>query len=66
MFFYFKIRYKKNNKILVEGMEKMGFKRLFKTEENPDGYLMTVFEYPKNPLFVFTEFYNRLSDQGIT
>ena len=45
-------------------MEKMGFKRIFTDEDNPQGYMMTVFEYPRNPLFVFPEFYNRLSDAG--
>ena len=47
-------------------MKDMGFKQLFKDEENPNGYLLTSFLYPENPLFIFEEFYNRLADAGLS
>lgn len=50
--------------VLKEEMRKMGFQQLFKDSENPDGYIITSFLYPRVPQFVFKEFYKRLSDAG--
>ena len=62
---YFHIyRYKKNTEVLKEEMMKMGFKQLYKDAENPNGYIVTSFQYPNIPQFVFDEFSKRLSDAG--
>ena len=45
-------------------MGKMGFRQLYSDQDNPDGYIVTSFHYPKIPQFVFEEFYRRLSDAG--
>jgi len=42
----------------------MGFKCVNDLCENPQGYLITSYKYPNNPLFVFEEFYQRLADAG--
>lgn len=57
-------RYKKNTQVLKEEMQKMGFKQLYKDTENPNGYIVTSFQYPNIPQFVFDEFSKRLSDAG--
>lgn len=57
-------RYVENNQTLKQGMKEMGFLQIYSEEENPQGYLTTAFRHPDNPLFVFEEFQNRLSDYG--
>ena len=57
-------RYKKNCGVLKDEMTKMGFKLLYKDNENPNGYIVTSFIYPNIPQFVFEEFARRLSDAG--
>ena len=57
-------RYRANNDMLKRGMAEMGFRRLYNDTENPNGYISTAFFIPVNPLFVYREFRNRLSDYG--
>lgn len=56
-------RYKHNHQVLIEGMEKLGFKRFL-----PDAiqsYIITCFHFPKDPKFNFAEFYRLLSAKGM-
>ncbi|CAG7734787.1 unnamed protein product [Allacma fusca] len=55
-------RYQENNRIIKEGMKKLGF-RTFVDDAN-DGHIITSFYYPNNENFQFEEFYDRLSDKG--
>jgi len=55
-------RYRQNNKKLLDGMTKMGFKPYLKEELR--GYIITSFLYPKHPNFSFEKFYSILNDKG--
>ncbi|XP_076817684.1 2-aminoethylphosphonate--pyruvate transaminase-like [Clavelina lepadiformis] len=57
-------RFRDNASTLKSEMTKMGFRQLIDDEKNPNGYFVTSFVHPINPLFVFEEFYQRLSDRG--
>jgi 2-aminoethylphosphonate-pyruvate transaminase len=64
------IRYSKNQVTLSNGMQKLGFK-LYITDPNIQGPIITTFMYPENgtPLgewFNFDDFYNRLVNAGFT
>ncbi len=55
-------RYRENNRILREGMRRLGFR-----EYVPDvlqGHFITSFLYPANPRFNFERFYEMLSNRG--
>ena len=45
-------------------MAGMGFSQRYRDKENPEGFLVTSYVYPNNPLFIFDEFYQRLADTG--
>ncbi|MDB6039470.1 MAG: 2-aminoethylphosphonate--pyruvate transaminase [Verrucomicrobiales bacterium] len=56
-------RYKRNHQVLIEGMERIGFKRFL-----PDAIqscIITCFHFPKDPKFNFAEFYRLLSAKGM-
>jgi 2-aminoethylphosphonate-pyruvate transaminase len=55
-------RYAENAKILVEGMEKLGFELYLLPEHR--SHIITSFRYLKAPEFDFKEFYQQLSDKG--
>jgi 2-aminoethylphosphonate-pyruvate transaminase len=55
-------RYKNNHRILVMGMDRLGFKRFLRDEIQAP--IITSFFYPPDPAFDFVDFYTRLSDQG--
>ncbi len=55
-------RYMENHRILVEGMEKLGFKTVIKKEwQSP---IITSFYSPKSERYNFKEFYARLKAKG--
>jgi len=55
-------RYAENAKILVEGMQKLGFEPLLEPEHRSN--FITSFRYLQHRNFDFKEFYQRLSDIG--
>jgi 2-aminoethylphosphonate-pyruvate transaminase len=55
-------RYRRNHGVLVEGMQKMGFRVYLEPEVQ--SYIITSFYYPRDPKFAFPDFYRRLSDKG--
>ncbi|XP_076817685.1 2-aminoethylphosphonate--pyruvate transaminase-like [Clavelina lepadiformis] len=57
-------RFRDNASTLKSEMNKMGFRQLIDDAKNPNGYLLTSFLHPINPLFLFDKFYERLSDKG--
>lgn len=55
-------RYRNNHRILVQGMEKLGFKALVPAlRQSP---IITTFLYPDDRVFDFKEFYLRIKKQG--
>ena len=54
-------RYRQNCELLVDGMQKLGFKTYL--ERNVQGHIITSFLYP-NDAFSFETFYDRLNDAG--
>ncbi|MEW6237248.1 MAG: 2-aminoethylphosphonate--pyruvate transaminase [Candidatus Omnitrophota bacterium] len=54
-------RYRRNYRVLVEGMRAMGFQEYLKPEEQ--GYIITSFLYPDHPNFSFEEFYKKLNEK---
>lgn len=55
-------RYRDNNTLLLEGMQKLGFDAFL--DPKVQGYIITSFHYPHHPDFDFDVFYNKLSDRG--
>jgi 2-aminoethylphosphonate-pyruvate transaminase len=55
-------RYFENNSLLINGMEKLGFKTYL--PENIRGYIITSFLYPAHPDFSFEVFYTLLNNKG--
>lgn len=55
-------RYSENQKILVEGMERLGFEPYLASQHQ--SHIITCFRYLLHPKFSFDEFYRRLSDKG--
>ena len=55
-------RYKKNYQILINGMNKMGFKSYL--DKNLQSPIIVSFQMPKNQKFNFNSFYNNLSNHG--
>ena len=56
------VRYRENQRILVEGMEAIGFRALLPKEwQSP---IITSFYFPESPQFTFAAFYERLKKEG--
>lgn len=55
------LRYKENNKLLIEGMKSLGFKTLLPM--NVQSPIITSFLYPSSN-FSFIDFYNQLKSKG--
>ncbi len=55
-------RYRANYEALVKGMRAIGFEEYLKPELQ--GYIITSFRYPADPLFNFKDFYEGLNDKG--
>jgi 2-aminoethylphosphonate-pyruvate transaminase len=55
-------RYSQNHRLLMEGMQALGFKPYLKPEHQSP--IITSFYYPEHPNFTFVEFYNRLNAYG--
>ena len=55
-------RYAENNKIIIEGMKKLGLEPYL--DIDTQSYIITTFPYPEHPNFNFETFYNSLSDKG--
>ncbi len=55
-------RYAENNKIIIEGMKKLGLEPFL--DIDIQSYIITTFLYPEHPNFKFETFYNSLSDKG--
>lgn len=56
------IRYRENQRTLVEGMERIGFRTLLPKElQSP---IITSFYFPESPVFTFAAFYERLKKEG--
>lgn len=55
-------RYAENNNILIDGMEKLGFKTFL--PGNFRSYIITSFLYPSHPNFSFEVFYSKLNKKG--
>uniref|UniRef100_T1JE68 Alanine--glyoxylate aminotransferase n=1 Tax=Strigamia maritima TaxID=126957 RepID=T1JE68_STRMM len=53
-------RYQENNKLLREGMKKLGFKELVPSDHT--GFIITSFHYPNDPQFKFSTFYSKLNE----
>jgi 2-aminoethylphosphonate-pyruvate transaminase len=56
------VRYAENQSLLVEGMERLGFRcLLLRAYHSP---IITAFYHPDNSRYRFLEFYNRLKERG--
>lgn len=55
-------RYRANYETLLRGMRELGFVEYVPQETQ--GYIITSFRYPKDDNFDFSDFYQRLSDNG--
>lgn len=55
-------RYRENLRVLVEGMTRLGFRRLLAPQHA--GYIITAFLFPPHPNFNFTTFHNKLGERG--
>ncbi len=56
-------RYKQNHRVLIEGMERLGFRRYL--PDAVQSYIITCFHYPEDTRFDFAEFYRMLSAKGM-
>ena len=57
-------RYNKNCQILIEGMERLGFRRYL--SDNLQAPIIVTFYIPEHKSFDFDQFYNALKDRGFT
>ena len=57
-------RYKKNCQILIEGMERLGFRRYL--PDHLQAPIIVTFYIPEHESFNFDQFYNALKDRGFT
>ena len=57
-------RYTKSNRTLVEGMEKLGFKKFLHGVE--ESQILTTFWEPENPNYSFEKMHDSLYDKGFT
>lgn len=55
-------RYRDNHRILVDGMERLGFETLLSFDQQAP--VIVTFRMPKDPAFVFETFYDKLRGQG--
>lgn len=55
-------RYQANHTALLTGMKRLGFRPYLAPAVQ--GCIITTFHYPRDPKFMFEEFYRRLSDKG--
>jgi len=55
-------RYQENYALLVKGMRLLGFKEYL--EPHQQGYIVSSFLYPSDPLFNFNQFYSKLNNIG--
>jgi 2-aminoethylphosphonate-pyruvate transaminase len=55
-------RYAANHRVLMEGMEELGFDAYLPAEHRSD--IITAFRFPAHPNFEFPSFYGRLSELG--
>lgn len=55
-------RYRRNHKVLVSGMRRMGFRTYL--PEEAQSCIITSFYYPSDSKFSFPEFYQKLSEKG--
>ncbi len=55
-------RYAENHRALMQGMTRLGFEAYLAPELQ--GPIITAFRYPGHPAFVFSRFYELLSDRG--
>ena len=55
-------RYAENARILIDGMEKLGFDPYLAPQHR--SHIITSFRYLRHPNFSFKDFYQRLSDKG--
>jgi 2-aminoethylphosphonate-pyruvate transaminase len=56
------LRYKINKKMLDKGMEELGFNQYLKP--SIQGHIISSFLYPRDPNFIFENFYKKLSEKG--
>lgn len=56
------LRYIRNNRILVGGMQALGFETYLREEDQ--GYIITTFLRPADPAFDFVQFYEKLNERG--
>uniref|UniRef100_H2ZEY8 Alanine--glyoxylate aminotransferase n=1 Tax=Ciona savignyi TaxID=51511 RepID=H2ZEY8_CIOSA len=56
-------RFKENASILNHGMQKLGFKH--STDKDQKTHIVTSFQYPENPRFVYGDFMDRLDRRGL-
>lgn len=56
-------RYANNHKVVIEGMNKLGFVTLLE-KQDARSYIISSFAYPDEAWFNFSEFYQRLSERG--
>lgn len=55
-------RYQRNHSVLLEGMERMGFRTYLPRAHQ--SHIITSFHYPDHPRFDFDDFYTSLSEKG--
>jgi len=55
-------RYQRNHHVLVEGMQKLGFRAYL--DRAVQSYIITAFHYLADPKFTFADFYARLAGKG--
>ncbi|MBM3846469.1 MAG: 2-aminoethylphosphonate--pyruvate transaminase [Verrucomicrobia bacterium] len=55
-------RYQQNHRALVEGMRRLGFEPYVPAQ--CQGWIITTFEFPKDPKFTLETFHQKLSDKG--
>ncbi|KAL5008652.1 hypothetical protein ScPMuIL_014233 [Solemya velum] len=54
--------YQENREILRKGMRELGFEEFL--DKSHEGYIITSYQFPKDPNFDFTKFYQLLNDKG--
>ena len=56
--------YKNSREVLRMGMSSLGFTEYLTSDH--EGYIITSFNFPKDPNFDFVEFYERLGKKGMS
>ena len=56
-------RYRSNHRVLIEGMQRLGFKSYL--DASLQSFIITSFFFPESQRFEFGDFYRRLSEQGM-